>query len=242
MAHTRNWDNTDPADTDEAKYGAQEMREFKTDVEERLESVFDDIDDDPLELALPEMAADPDATANKFKIYAKDVGGVTTLFRRNSDGISVLEFPSGTKMLFYQDTAPTGWTIQNALDDKVVYITKGSVAGGETGGGAHSTGSWTISGLSGASHTLTTSEVPAHTHFTAGDESVASGSALDNTAPMVREYNIITAAAYSLVKSTLSATIGLTSSSGGGGGHTHTVSSDGTWRPAAYCCIIAEKN
>lgn len=34
---TRTWDETDPADVDLAKYGAQEVREFKTDIRERLD-------------------------------------------------------------------------------------------------------------------------------------------------------------------------------------------------------------
>src|SRR5512139_600268 len=54
--------------------------------------------------------------------------------------------PSGTKMLFYANTAPnSGWTIVTSIDDVLVFQTKGSGAGGQTGGGVHSTGSWTIS-------------------------------------------------------------------------------------------------
>ena len=68
-------------------------------------------------------------------------------------------FPSGTKLGgFYQDTAPTGWAIADTLDDKLVYITKGSAAGGQIGGDVHVGGSWTISGLA---HTHTG---PSHTH------------------------------------------------------------------------------
>ncbi len=50
---------------------------------------------------------------------------------------SEIAFPSGTKMLFYQDTAPSGWTIDSSVDDKAVYISKGSSDGGHTGGMAN---------------------------------------------------------------------------------------------------------
>ena len=124
-------------------------------------------------------------------------------------------FPSGTKMLFYQNTAPVGWTIQNTLDDKVVYITKGSVAGGQTGGGVHSTGSWTISGLSG----------PSHTH------DINESGELDGTALSGGGGN------YDIPHYGAAAQPWLTTAGG-----TEAVTSTGTWRPAAYCCIIASKD
>lgn len=241
MAYTRNWDTADPADTDEAKYGAQEIREFKIDDEERFESVFDDIDTDPLAIAsLPfkDQGADPAAIAAHQRVYSKS----GELFARNSTAIyRLIMLASGTKMLFYQDAAPVGWTIQNTLDDKIVYITKGSVAGGQTGGGVHSTGSWTISGLSGASHTLTVNEIPSHQHFIAGNDD-GGGSTLDNAHACAVSWVATAFADYVLCNSALAATLGLTSSTGGGAGHTHTVSSAGTWRPSAYCCIIASKD
>lgn len=48
MAYTRNIDVNDPADTDEAKYGAQEIRESKVDWQERFLSIVNNIDTDPL--------------------------------------------------------------------------------------------------------------------------------------------------------------------------------------------------
>lgn len=49
------------------------------------------------------------------------------------------EFTTGTKMLFAQATAPTGWTQDTSLNDRVVRVVSGAGAG--TGG------SWTITGL-----------------------------------------------------------------------------------------------
>ena len=44
------------------------------------------------------------------------------------------EFASGTDMVFYEDTAPTGWTIVTAVDNHVIEVTDGSANGGSTGG------------------------------------------------------------------------------------------------------------
>lgn len=121
---------------------------------------------------------------------------------------------AATKAIFYQDTAPTTWTIENTLDDKLLFITKGSDAGGETGGGEHSTGTWTQ-----PDHTLTIDEIPEHTHsYTHNNQTYwYRQSAGPDMGPQV------------------SATSG---SAGGGEAHNHGT----TWRPAAYCAIIATKD
>jgi len=61
--------------------------------------------------------------------------------------------PSGTRMIFDQDAAPTGWTRDEAtVNDKVIRIVTGARADG---------GSWTVSGLTVNAHTHTG---PSHTH------------------------------------------------------------------------------
>lgn len=64
----------------------------------------------------------------------------------------ISDIPSGEKILFYKNTAVLGYSLLDTLDDKVVYVTKGSVAGGQTGGTVHSSGSWTIGGLTVDAH------------------------------------------------------------------------------------------
>jgi hypothetical protein len=132
---------------------------------------------------------------------------------------------SGVVMVFYQDTAPAGWTISN-VDDKLAFITKGSAAGGEVGGGVHSTGSWTISGFDSnvGSHTLNSTEMPSHSHgYPYIDTRIYFGSST---------------ATYAGNGATTD-----TGNTGGGAGHVHPMATHGgTWRPSAYNCIQCTKD
>ena len=74
--------------------------------------------------------------------------------------VSTQAFPSGTLMLFQQTAAPTGWTKQTSHNDKALRVVSGSVSSG--GGTAFS--SVFGSSVSTSAHTLTTSQMPAHTH------------------------------------------------------------------------------
>ena len=68
-------------------------------------------------------------------------------------------FPSGTRMLFQQSTAPTGWTKDVTLNDRALRVVSGAVgSGGVTG--FSSIFSRTIVD----STTLVTSQMPVHAH------------------------------------------------------------------------------
>jgi len=184
------------------------------------------------ELLVPifqKQIADPATpAADKAKLYFKTVGSQPRPYIKDPGGnVKSLAIPgediipSGTKMLFYQDTAPTGWTIQNTLDDKLVFITKGSAAGGQVGGAAHTAGSWTISGMAVGFHVLSVAEMPSHAHNMPGQG--LGGNAHSITGPV-------------------SDADGTTGSVGGGQGHAHTATHTPGWRPAAYCMIICSKD
>jgi len=145
--------------------------------------------------------------------------------------------PSGSKMIFYQDTAPIGWTIDDTLDDKLIYITKGSAASGETGGGVHSTGTWTVYVHTHTTeeHTLTEEEMPPHNHatsspakgYTAGATELSSGQTCPSRDTAAHVFTI------------------QTSYAGSGESHAHgDLSYVGlnTWTPAANCFIICTKD
>jgi len=175
-------------------------------------------------------AAAFDITLNSLKYYNGaawvDLGGVV---------------PSGTKMLFYQDIAPTGWVIESALDDKVVYLTKGSGDGGEIGGGVHSTGTWVIPTHYHIDdgYALEVEEMPSHTHSSTVKQA-RSGVNLDFAPPAPETANGDKTAIAKF------ATVGgsSTPASSWTVPHTHGdagISSFIPWRPATYCCIIATK-
>jgi len=156
------------------------------------------------------------------------------------------DIPSGTKMLFYADTAPTGWTIDNTLDDKVVFITKGSSAGGETGGGAHSSGTWTQPNHThtGPSHThttaamtLDTAKIPSHTHVM---NIWNGGATFTNTRAFGCDSPVAVAPETGSTGSGNSHEHGATGADGTGA--TGDGATANTWRPAAYCMIICSKN
>ena len=139
-------------------------------------------------------------------------------------------FPAGTKCLFYQANAPTGWTIDTtaAYDDKVVILTKGSANGGTAGGSAVSGSTWTISGLS-HNHRHGMTEVPKHRH-TLSINSTGSGPAGTDLRGASTPSNTEN------------------SSSEGGGSTVYTdyksptIACAGTWRPAGKKFIVCTKD
>lgn len=123
--------------------------------------------------------------------------------------------PSGTRMVFYQASAPTGWTKVVTVSDRVLRVTSG------VGGG--SGGSWTISGLTVQGHTLSLSQIPSHTHSlkTSSDSSFGPD-AVAGRKNHTANFN--------------------TGATGGSDSHSHAVWHDGNWRPAYIDVIVCEKD
>lgn len=71
------------------------------------------------------------------------------------------EFASGTKLLFWQSAAPTGWTKSTAHNDKALRVVSGSVSSG--GSVAFST-AFASRSLSIDGTTLSISQMPSHDH------------------------------------------------------------------------------
>lgn len=114
--------------------------------------------------------------------------------------------PSGTTLLFHQSAAPTGWTKDTAatLDNAALrVVTSTAWASGKQGGAAFD--SVFGSGKTAGSHTLTTAQMPSHTH--------AAG------------FNVERAAGAGGVRNSSSGGLP-TGSTGGGGSHNHTLSLD----------------
>jgi hypothetical protein len=136
---------------------------------------------------------------------------------------AVQAFSTGTVMLFRQTAAPTGWTKDTTnFNDSALRVVTGSVSSGGTQGFttafasqavngtiANTTagGSVSISGGSVGSYTLSTSEIPSHTH----------------TAPV---YNQLNVSGVFIPRSGAANFNGTWTSdaTGGGGGHSHSFS------------------
>ena len=134
-----------------------------------------------------------------------------------SAAISTKPFVTGTSMLFRQTAAPTGWTKVTSFNDYALRIVSGAAS---TGGSVAFTtafasqtpaGSVSVntSGLSAGATTLTTAQIPSHTHTTGYAGTSGGGnpglSGEGGGAPTT-----------------------VTGSTGGGGSHTHTVSGSAT--------------
>ena len=133
-----------------------------------------------------------------------------------ASNVAIGGFPAGTRMSFQQSSAPTGWTKDTtaAINDSILRLVTGSV----TTGGTTGFSTWNAQTATGAT-TLSTSEIPSHTHSLPGG---ASGAAVGFYSPVEG------GAGYNYTSG----------STGGGGSHTHSL----TQSLKYYDFIIASKN
>lgn len=136
-------------------------------------------------------------------------------------------FSSGTLMLFQQTSAPTGWTKQTTHNDKALRVVSGSASTGGSvgfttafasqavsGSIANTTAGGSISvdtsGLSAGATTLSTSQIPSHTHSIVGSNSggTSNGGYFQERTTYERVY--------------------ATGAQGGGGSHSHSISGSAT--------------
>jgi len=159
------------------------------------------------------VASGQDLTAGGGNITLRSNGQVqATLFTGSGAGLTGVEpFAAGTKMVFYQASAPTGWTQDTtaALSDAAFRVTTST--GGGTGGSDTfqttfgssrntdtSGATVSVSGSVGAT-TLSTPQIPSHNHPAASQS--PPGSPFNSGRPHAGG--------------------GSTGSTGGGGSHTH---------------------
>jgi hypothetical protein len=93
-------------------------------------------------------------TSNTFTYVYDTVLGVWT------GSAAPQPVPSGTRMVFQQTAAPTGWVKDATYNNYAMRIVNGAVG---TGGSVGFTTAFS-SGLSSGSYTLTTADIPAHAH------------------------------------------------------------------------------
>lgn len=152
---------------------------------------------------------------------------------------NVPEFPSGTRMLFQQTAAPTGWTKDTTHNNKALRLVSGSVT---TGGSVAFTTAFTSQGVAGTvgNTTLTVSQIPSHGHpfrmsLNAGNDSDTTGGI------MLSNNDQSNAIAFAGTPSqTAGEQIGGT---GGGQAHTHTFNGTAIDLAVQYVdFIIAQKD
>jgi len=177
-------------------------------------------------------AAFIDVGTTALKIMRLDAEGKIPPF----DASQLLNLPAGTPSIpsgtiltgFYQNSAPSGWTKLTSLNDMLIGLTTGT--GINPNGGTTSDTSWdNSSGLTIGSHTLTISEIPAHTH----------------TGNLSANFLMSVGALGSLQSpsgGTTATTASTTGSAGGGAGHDHSISSSGSYRPPQAYTIMCSKN
>lgn len=118
----------------------------------------------------------------------------------DNGSVAVQAFASGTKMLFQQTAAPTGWTKDTTHNDKALRVVSGTASSGGTNAFS------TVFGKTATdAFTLTTAHVPSHSHTANVFGNAADGSGMGISPSQI-------------FASYFSTT---TSSSGSGGSHSH---------------------
>ena len=157
--------------------------------------------------------------------------------------LDVAQIPSGTRMFFYQASAPTGWTIVSGLGDRLLAVgTYNSASSGNTSGSWQQTGhSLTSSELASHNHSATTNNDGSHSNYipyaSSGGgslfQAVNSSIFLTTDAPTTDTNHVVWPGGPSTHDHTI--TVG---STGAGDAHNH----GDTWRPAAVVGLIASRN
>jgi len=128
--------------------------------------------------------------------------------------------PVGTPMLFYSSAAPTGWTLSGLNNNYALRIV--SSGGGVTGGSVGFATLFSRTGTDG--HTLTSNEIPSHSHVMFGPDTASSSNPLTadtDFATMGLDQSSFSTN-YLMTKGN-SPTRGRTNTTGGGVAHTHDI-------------------
>ena len=168
--------------------------------------------------------------ANLSVTTAKLADGAVTAAKIASGAIPAA-FPSGTRMLFQQTAAPTGWTKDTTINDKALRVVSGAVSSGGSVAFSTAFANRTVSGnvadtAAGGtvgSTVLDVTQIPSHSHFIGSPAGSGTNAVLSSSNYV--DYSMTTWTTgnnnYVLYGTTVGSDRGLTSSTGGSGGHTH---------------------
>jgi hypothetical protein len=91
------------------------------------------------------------------------VNATAILFNDASVQTQSAQFATGTALVFAQTAAPTGWTKSTTHNNKALRVVTGSASSGGTVAFTTAFASQAVSGSVGST-TLSTSQIPSHTH------------------------------------------------------------------------------
>ncbi len=180
-------DETKPADGDVVSQFPAVERTFR-DVIETWLLVDHDTAGEHEKITLPELGADPSNVTDTGFLYTKNDGGDTEFYFEDAGGnvvqitqdggLAVETFPATTSMLFYQETAPAGWTKDTTtLDNHALRVVSSTAwSTGSKGATAFDTVFGDSTTSDGTTITSAQSGIVAHTHG-AGSYSAGSGGA-----------------------------------------------------------------
>ena len=111
-----------------------------------------------------------------IKATFPNITGPVTKTQAQLNDAQLITLPTGTKMMFVQTAAPTGWTKDTTHDNKALRVVSGAAG---TGGTVNFTTAFASKSVSGTNTgtAITTANLPSHTHtqqgaFNSGTESV----------------------------------------------------------------------
>ena len=178
----------------------------------------------------------PNSTATIVAVDPGTSGNVLTSNGSAWTSAAAAAFDTGTRLMFAQDTAPTGWTKDTTnYDNHAIRVVTGTA--GTTGGSVDFSTAFTsqtpagsisidTSGLSAGATTLTESQIPGHRHYVT--PSSGSGYTLSSSNSVSRDNNNCSITSYSFTGQVTEPSIGRTSSTGGGSSHSHSMSGSAT--------------
>jgi len=231
------WDETNPAGTRAINLGDNDIRQMKTDLRTFLSEEHVAITDFSSALTgyhkFPRgsTALRPSTDANAARIYFNtttnqiEVENLTSGSGWYAGGAPL--FATGTKMVFYQSTPPTGWTASAVNDMALRGVTSGTT-GGSTGGTTGFSSAW-------AAKSSDATDSGAHTHafsVTTGDtgqavENASGGDSFNSTTGTLVQHNHN------------SGSLGGTTDSATGGSHSHNITA---YSPLYADVVIAAKD
>lgn len=157
-------------------------------------------------------------------------------FATTAGGVSSI--PAGTRMLFAQTSAPTGWTKVTSNDDAALRVVSGAAGSGGTVGFTTAFSATSVSGTTGST-SLSEAQLPIHRHFVSTN--VVNGGAPSSVNSLVRQRTTAGDSDYYLEGTSAEPSVLRSSATGSGAGHDHTFSGSLNLAVKYVDVIIAQK-